>query len=353
MRSDRSELLAYNGETHRFTTIFHAQGNESFDISPLAPNGKTVVFSYQDPNETGMLSIMLLSHDGAINTRQSPLPTAMNNYLWTSVDGTNSNYLQGVLYKTGDSSEGVWETWLLDPYQLKWRSLRDMNKNINEAEKTGFSISPDLTRVLFINKDYQLVLYDLIQNKTLWKYSDYDGISPRLTSPNLSNAIWSQNSEMLALPVTKDKGKTPGIIVLSKDGRIINASYFGDYQQGLNWSKDNQLLSFYENRSLTIDRSTGRVKPIIRMMGLKDGSLRDLCSLNELIEPSQGIATNRIIWSPNQEFLAYSSWSNNEIMQDGIILQKLNDPQIRIIELNMDTMILLGWSQNHWEKARP
>lgn len=352
MRSDRSELLAFNGETHELISIFRIPGDGFYDLSPLSQDGRTVVISHQDSSELETLSITLLSNRGTAENKKLHLPAGKQNktYLWFSVDWANSNYLQGILSEKGNTGAELWESWLLNPYQLEWKSLSNIMNNLDLAEETGFSISPDMSQVLYINEQYQLILYDLIHNKTLWEYSDYDGIFPRLTSPNLSDAVWSTNGEMLALPITRDKGRTPGILIFDKSGKIINSIYFGDYQFGFNWSKDGQLISFYENRSTSID-GIGKLRPVIRIIDMKDGLIRDLCSLNEQVEPSQGISNNRIVWSPDQQFLAYSSWGSSENMKDGIILQKLSDPQVRIIEVDTNTMILLGWSAYHWTSA--
>jgi hypothetical protein len=350
-KRDGSEILAFNGSTHELTSIFRVPSKGAHDVSPLSQDGKTLVIFHQDPSEMEALSIDILLNSGTVENRKILLPVVEQNqdklYTWSSVDWINGKYLQGVLSEKGSTGDELWESWLLNPYQLDWKSLPSLNNNLDQMEESGFSISPDLTRVLYVNTQYQLVLYDLVQNRALWNYSDYDGISPRMTSPDLSDAAWSPSGEMLALPITRTDGMTPGIVVLGKDAGIINSFYFGDFQFGLNWSKDGQLLSFYENRSTTID-SAGNLRPIVRIIGMKDGLLRDICSLKENTEPSQGISNNRVVWSPDQQFLAYTLWSSDVNTQDGIVLQKLSDPLIRIIQLDTDTMVLLGWSKEHW-----
>lgn len=357
MKSDRSEILAFNGETHEFTSIYRTPIDSSYDISPLSPDGKTLVISFQKPSEMGALSITILSNRGAVENKKIPLPVWEQNQdrtnSWFSVDWANNNYLQGVLYDKERIEDELWEPWLLNPYQLEWKSLSSINNFIGQVERSGFSIAPDLTKVLYINKQYQLILYDLIRNKILWEYSDYDGVSPNLTSPNLSDAVWSTEGNLLALPITRNEARTPGILIIDRNGSIVNSIYFGDYQFGLSWSGDGQLLAFYEDRSVTNGARIESVQPVVRIMDMKDGLLRDLCLLNEQTTPSQGISNNRIIWSPDQQYLAYSSWNSDKTVQDGIILQKLSEPQVQIIPLDTDTMTLLGWSKEHWEKARP
>jgi hypothetical protein len=358
MRSDGSELLAFNGETHEWTSVLHMPSGGDYAVSPLSRDGKTLVISYKEPSELETLSIMLLSYRGSIEYKKANLPSLEANrnkaHSWFPVHWINSDYLQGVLSEEVIPGERLWESWLLNPYQSEWKSLPRINNNLDQAEGSGFSISPDLTRVLYVNNEYHLILYDLNQNKVLWEYSDYDGVIPQLTSPTLSNAIWSKNGALLALPVA-DKDREPGILILDNNGKIINSISFGNYQHGFSWAEDGQLVAFYEDRCSTID-CMDRVRPVIRIIDMRDGLLRDLCSLGEDIVPTQGTYSGRLIWSPDQQFLTYTTmithWEPpSEALNYGIILQKLNDPQIRIIHIEKHAMILVGWSKYHWTSA--
>jgi hypothetical protein len=347
-RSDGSEILALSGETHEFTSVLHMPIDKFYDVSPLSWDGKTLVLSYREPDDVETLSIILLSNLGSFDLKKVALPNLWKNrdnmVSWIPSDWVNDRYLQGRLYEEGSAGDELWETLLLDPYELRWTTMSNINSTVNQAQGSGFSISPDLTRVLHVDDEYHLILYDLIQNEILWKHDDYDGVVPRFRSPILGDATWSSDGEILALPITSEN-RTPALLLLSKDGRIIHSFNFDNYQYGYSWSKNNQFLSFYEDRCISNDCMDSA--PIIRAMDIKGGSLKDLCLLPDVTVPIGGIANNRIAWSPDQQFLAYTYWSGST-SQDGIILQKVKDPQIRMIEIDNDTMILLGWSEYHW-----
>lgn len=353
LKRDRSWILAWNGETHEFSTVLSIPSDGSYDVSPLSRDGQTLVISHRDPSNAEYLSVTLVSSSGIIESKKVPLPNLKSNRTvnisWYSVDWVNEDYLQGVLYEEGRTGDELWESWLLNPYQLEWKPLSGFVNDLNQANKSGFLVSPDLTRVLYVNNQYQLILYDLSQNKILWKNDNYDGVIPGLTSPNLSDAIWSKDGEFLALPTTNESNGSV-VLVLSRDGKIINSANFSNHLHGLSWSKDRQALAFYEDRCVTAD-CIDKASPVIQLISMKDSSLRDVCTLPENTLPVGGIINNRIVWSPNQQFLAYSFW-NGKTMQNGIVFQKLNDPDVRILQINNDDLILLGWSEYHWTSAK-
>jgi protease II len=84
-------------------------------------------------------------------------------------------------------------------------------------------------------------------------------------------------------------------------------------------------------------------------MDVENGVVRDLCMLGENIEP-----WGRIIWSPDQQFLAYTVQDRNAKREE-LIIQKLNDPQLQMVHLydEAQNYEFLGWSKEHWDKADP
>lgn len=314
-----------------------------------------LVLSHQDPSNMQTLIITLLSSGGFVESKKVSLPTLGQNRkkttLWSSISWINGNYLQGALYEKRHTGDELWDTWLLNPYQLDWKSLENLADGLNRAEASGFSISPDMTRVLYVNEQYQLVLHDLIQNRSLWEYSDYDGINPVITSPTLADAIWSEDGTMLALPISRDSGgeNWPGVLILDQYGKIVHLMDFGMRQFGLSWSNDKQYVSFYGNQYVGLDLQSD-MQPIIRVMDINDGLVRDLCRLGEGIEP-----VSNIFWSPDQKFLTYYL-QNIKADQDKFIIQKLSDPRLRALQLYDDNHELIyfqfvGWSKYHWTSA--
>jgi len=73
-------------------------------------------------------------------------------------------------------------------------------------------ISPDLTRVLYVNKNFEIVLYDLEQNKELWK-------APAGKWGHFqSSAQWTRDSQWAAFLTATDKRD---IQVVSRDGDVV------------------------------------------------------------------------------------------------------------------------------------
>ncbi|MBE7436028.1 MAG: hypothetical protein HS100_19080 [Anaerolineales bacterium] len=351
VKSDDSEILAFNGETHEFNSVFHMPNDELYHVSPLSKDGKTLVIFHQDPAALENLSITFISNRGAIENKNVRVPTLEQSrdkiIAWFPISWVNSNYLQGVLYEKGNSGDELWETWLLNPYELEWKSLSSISNGINQAQHSGFSISPDMTRVLYINNQYHLVLYDLTQSKDIWEYSNYDGINPVMTSPVLADAIWSEDGKMLALPISTGVPENrEGILVIDQNGKTLRLMDFGMRQFGLSWSNDKNFISFYGNQRTGLTPASD-MQSVIRVMDANSGLSRDLCILSENTEPRGGI-----IWSPDQQFLVYAL-QNNNAKRDEFIIQKLNDPQLQIIPFDKDwpNFDFLGWSTEPWDKA--
>jgi hypothetical protein len=313
VKRDKSEILAFNGKTHQLTSILRLPEYGTADVSPLSPDGKTLIVSYQNPSDMRNLSVIVLSPEGIIESSKIPIPPLGDNreriIQWATVGWVNSDLLQGVLFEKGMMGDELSQNQFFNPYKLEWGSLNVMVQDLDLDPVGGFLFSPDLTRVLYVNSDYHLALYDFSQKTNIWEYDDYDGISPNEQSPMLEDAIWSPDGNMLAIPLTNEDS-VPIALILDKDGEIVNSIYFDNYQHGFSWSKDGNLLAFYE------DRAT----PVIRVISIRDGLLKDLCSLAEDILPTQSIRGFRIIWSPNQEFLVYSA-ANHETGRGGFFLQ--------------------------------
>lgn len=352
MKRDTSEILAFNGETHELASIYRPQSDGFYDIS-LSQDGKKLIIFYQKPSDRKTLFIIILSNRGIVETKNIPLPIGEQIQgkasAWLSGGWVNNNYLQGILYDRENPEDKLWEPWLLNLEQLEWKSLSSINNTLDPVENSGFSISPDLTRVLYVNKQYQLVLYDLIQNEAIWTYSGYDGLNPFVHSPGLADATWSEDGKMLATTISNNANQNqPGILILDQSGRILHLIDFGTGQFGLSWSNNKKFLSFWGNQSTGLTTASGS-RSVIRVMDMEYGLVRDLCMLSENLVPWRGV-----FWSPDQQFLAYTVQDINT-KRDELIIQKLNDPQLRILHLydvsqNFD---FLGWSKEHWDKAEP
>ena len=352
-KKDTSEIVAFNGETHELSSIYKPKSNGFYDVS-LSQDGKQPIIFHQEPSDGKTLFIIILSNRGTVEAKNIALPILEQIQgkanAWFSVDWVNNNYLQGVLFdKENFEDNFLREPWLLNLEELEWKSLSSINGTLDFDENSGFSISPDLTRVLYVDKQHQLVLYDLIQNQALWVYSDYDGLRPYVYSPDLADATWSDDGKMLATNISNYANQNQAsILILDQSGKILNLMDFGTGQSGLSWSNNKKFLSFWGNQRTGLTTASGS-RSIIRIMDIENGLVRDLCMLNENIEP-----WGRIFWSPDQQFLAYTAQDRNAKREE-LIIQKLNDPQLQIVHLydEAQNYEFLGWSKEHWNKAKP
>ncbi|MFN8400090.1 MAG: hypothetical protein U0X74_08745 [Anaerolineales bacterium] len=345
LRSDHSEILALNGETHKLTSVFKMPNHDFYGVSPLSYKGETLVLSYQKPLDKESLLITVLSNRGIVETKSIHFPvwgqSQKKPNSWTPVDWVNNDYLLGMLYDKENHEDNVWEPWLLNVERLEWKSLSSINNTLDSVKNSSFSISPDLTKVLYLNKQYQLVLYDLIQNKAVWTYNDYD-------SPIFLGATWSEDGKMVTtvIPNTANEGQQ-GILVLDQNGKILLLMNFREMPLSLSLSNDEKFLSFWGYHRIGQTTSSG-LRPVIRMLDMNTGLSRDLCMLSE---NAHSIET--MFWSPDQQFLAFNFQNSN--VRNEVIIQKLNDPQLRVWRLDDETPYFdfLGWSKEHWNKAEP
>jgi dipeptidyl aminopeptidase/acylaminoacyl peptidase len=351
-KKDTSEIVAFNGETHELASIYTPPSDAFYNTS-LSPDSKKLIIFYQEPSDRKTLFIVILSNLGTIETKNIALPISeqieSKANTWLSGGWVNNNYIEGILYDRDNHEDNLWESWLLNLEQLEWKSLSSVYSNLHPAENSGFSISPDLTKVLYVNREYQLVLYDLVQNKTLWTYSDYDGIHPFVNSPRLADATWSEDGKLLATTISNNANQNqPSILILDQSGKTLHLMDFGTGQLGLSWSNNKNFLSFWGNQSTGLSISSGS-SSVIRVMDIENGLARDLCMLGENIVP-----WGSIIWSPDQQFLAYTVQDGNAKREE-LIIQKLNDPQLQIIPLYDESQNyqFLGWSKEHWNKTEP
>jgi dipeptidyl aminopeptidase/acylaminoacyl peptidase len=351
-KKDTSEIVAFNGETHELASIYTPPSDAFYNTS-LSPDSKKLIIFYQEPSDRKTLFIVILSNLGTIETKNIALPISEQIQgkanTWLSGGWVSNNYLQGILYDKENHENNLQESWLLILEQLEWKSLSSIHSSLDPDENSGFSISPDLTRILYVDKRHQLVLYDLIQNQAVWTYSDYDGLSPYVYSPGLADATWSENGKLLATTISNHANQNqPGILILDQSGKILHLMDFGKGQLGLSWSNNQKFLSFWGNQStgLTIG---GDSRSVIRVVDMEYGLVRDLCMLGENIEPF-----GDIVWSPDQQFLAYTVQDRNAKREE-LIIQKLNDSQLQIIPLYDESQNyqFLGWSKEHWDKAEP
>src|SRR5574340_867247 len=358
------EIVALNGKTHQITPIFQFPENSTHRNAVLSKDGKPFLIYYHEGEENGKEEMFLLTYEGKVTTIEFSLPQDIppgySSPRWSTTKWINDEYVQGMLFDEDMIDDIVWEVRLYNPYQGDWKSLSDFSAKIKQNKfSSGFTISPDLTRALYVNDEFELVFFDLENEKELWKYSEWDGVFPNGETSTLAGAIWSNDGEHLAVEITTKCDNsaneyTPAILVMSKDGKIENSIMFGNYQHGLEWSADDSRLWFYEDRCTTDPTASDcDTRIVIRSIDMKNGLLSDNFELN-LDKPPQGnIDISRWNISPDGRFQVLSLYNSRNIdalepNRDEIILFNISDPQLwqMSIDHNSD---LFGWSGVHWE----
>lgn len=356
------EIVALNGKTHQLTPIFQFPENSTHRNAVLSKDGKTLLIYYHEGEENGKEEMFLLTYEGKVTAIEFSLPQdippGFSSPSWRPTKWVNGEYVQGYLFDKEMMDDSDWEVRLYNPYEGDWKSLSDFSAKIKQNKfSSGFSISPDLTRALYVNEEFELVFFDLENENELWKYSEWDGVFPNGETSTLVGAVWSNDGEHLALELTTIE-HIPFILILNRNGKVDHSITFGTYQHSLQWSADDSHLWFYENRCTT--DPTARdcdTRIVIRSIDMKNGLLSDNFELN-LDKPPQG--NNDISrWniSPDGRFQVLSLYNSRNIdalepNRDEIILFNISDPRLWQIKIDHNSD-LFGWSGVHWEKWHP
>lgn len=342
---DDTKIYALDGETHKVSTVFdNVSISEPVQMSPLSPNGRWIVISQPQLTTQKKVLFQLLSNQVATEVKTALVNTIDHQVTrWYQESWVNDTLIQGFLDPGEDG-----KITLLDPFKENWVIPLEVFHIQNSAPGTGISVSPDQSRILYINNQYHLVLYDVIREQPLWNYEDYDSINPSAFSNDLRGAVWSNDGMMLALPIGSKNNDRAGILIMNKAGEKISYSATGFRPFGLSWSKQQDFIAFYENHcteSNCLDISI----PVIRLYRVNDGLIQDLCILPNNIVPSGNISSERILWSPNEQFVAYGHW-NSSSNENGITIQKLDDGIVRFFKIEKKDLIFLGWSEFEWSR---
>lgn len=341
--STRSLIIGYDGETQEFTTLMDLTGFEDYHITSLSQNGRWLLVSQYQPSDPRTMELFALYHTGQIEHKQFPLPESddqtLRYYQWV-----NGQALWGRIDLDESANYGIFE-----PLIPQWQPL-DFS-SLDFQDDTGITLSPDLSRILYINSQWSLVLQDLPGNQSLWEDSDYEAITPVYSSPVLYPAIWSVDGSLLAVPASHslDQEMEFEILVLDQFGNSVSSARLDDRPDGLNFSHNQKYLAFYG------ERKTSEHLPVIRLMEIASGEITDLCNLGSGTDPVMKVQTKTIHWSFDDAYIAYNYGDappakNNE-NKNGIIIQKLDQEQIWLIPSGERNFNLLGWSPYRWTSS--
>jgi hypothetical protein len=339
----QSKIIGYDGESQVFTTLMDLTGFEDYHITSLSPEGNMLLVSQGKSSDPHTMELYILFNTGQLEYKQfsllTPYEQKLRYYQWV-----NNSALWGRINLDESAIYGVFEPLVPQWQPLDFGSL-DFQKN------TGISLSPDLSRVLYINSQWNLVLSDLTGIQPLWEFPEYEAITPVYSSPTLYSAIWAFDGSLLAIPIShsKDQEIEFEIVVLDKSGNITSAARLDDRPDGLIFSNNQEYLAFYEERKAA-DHS-----PVIRLMEVASGKITDLCTLGPGTDPVMKVQTKTILWSSDDSYIAYNYGdappAKNQNNRNGIIIQRLDHEEIWLIPSGNRNYYLLGWSPNRWSSA--
>lgn len=139
-----------------------------------------------------------------------------------------------------------------------------------------------------------------------------------------------------------------GILILDKNGNLLNSSFLNNRPFGLNFSHSKKYISFYENHF--DQKMSGDGVPVVRLLDAETDKVVDLCILDVGTEPVHNIKAGTILWSIDDAFVAYNygNLPPKRNIKNGLVIQELDDGQIRLIPSGEHNFILLGWSPYPW-----
>lgn len=345
----QSYVSSYDGKTHDYITLLDLTGFKNYSISSISPGGKWLLVSQQKKTAPNTAELLLLFRTGRIE-RKSLLVPESDDHILRYFHWLNEQSFLGWTLLNGFYNYGIFE-----PLIPQWHPLELDGLTFYEGASSGISLSPDLSRILYVNREMSLILYDLKSGKTLLGNYDYDGINPVLLTPELQPSIWSSDGSMLAIPTSRknDNQEENGIIVVDKSGKVIRSVYFENRPFGLSFSHNGKYLAFFEERLVSQAVNANRI-PVIRMLEIASGRVFDMCVLGSGTDPTYNVETQTILWSPDDKYIAYNYGkvppSQNFENRNGIIIQKLDEEEIWLIPSGERNYILLGWSPYQWKK---
>lgn len=339
----QSHIIGYDGETQEFITLLDLT-DEEYYISSVSPDGRWLLISRSKPSDPHLMELYAVFHNGQITHKEFNLPEsddqALRYYNWIS-----SQSFWGRVKIHERAVYGVFE-----PLIPSWREI-DF-KSLDFQNDTGIALSPDLSRVLYVNSEWDLVLYDIQDNKTLWKNTEYEAVTPVYSSPVLYPAIWSTEGNLLAVPTSSSSKHELnfGILVLDQTGHLISSAFLDNRPDGLSFSHNQKYLAFFE------ERKTAEYLPVIRLMDITSEEITDLCMLGPGTDPVMRLLTKRIYWSPDDAYVAYNYGDVPPAVKsenkNGLIVQKLDQGQIWLLPSEGSNFTLLGWSPYRWTPSQ-
>lgn len=159
-----------------------------------------------------------------------------------SIRWVNENIIliDATFSETATSSFHLHQYRLYDIVDFVWRD--DLTQELPQRQLYQWlDISPDLKSVLYVDKQYDLVLWDLEEHKKVWS----DHVSSSIDQSPLVS-VWSPDSQYIALVFgnfTKIISRDGDIVQTILDPIFQNADETYLYNRSLSWSPNSNLLA--------------------------------------------------------------------------------------------------------------
>jgi WD40 repeat protein len=305
----------------------------------FSPNGEWLAYELDSP------TIGLLSSKGEeivktidIKGFYSQLPEGSELCGWnTNPEWINNDLIDLSLCYRESAPQVIMKNYdlfaVLDPFSGTWRE--DFLSDLPERLEFSHAVfSPDMDRVLYVNKDHTLVLWNLVKQSSIHIKQPFDFKTLYYADDPL--LVWSPNSNLAAIAAPEDELQLipdtwqRGVYLLGREGgkgqKITNflAEFDSFTSYGLRWSPDSRYLAFsVAHTNGEEDRQT------LYVYDLEAGNYIFQCDL-DLADPI------RFYWSPDNQFIAYTYYYASPL-----VVISLNTGETYIVT---DRAIIGGWS---------
>jgi len=140
----------------------------------FSPNGEWFAYATGIPSKGEVASIHLFSASGQKQTQALPalvLPqegTGAGTWAWAH--WISDKYVVARIYRQDNPRDLVFA--VLDPFAGQW--LHNLPSELPDPDIwTAFAVSPDLTRVVYAGAGNMLILWDLTNQRELWRLNDF------------------------------------------------------------------------------------------------------------------------------------------------------------------------------------
>jgi len=343
---DRANLFSFGGMPPKLKPVYRPDSRTN--LFSFSKDGKWLLAYSNEPesvtSSNDRYSIQLISKDGSIQDKVIDL-SRMTEFIHDSGSETFfplvwqfewvDPHIVKILVGYGETRP-IW--YIFGYYDILQDTWWDDNlQYVPDREAYEWTdLSPDLTRLLYINSNHEIVLWDLPKQHEIWR-SNPDGFQPapkaRWTSDSQKVAFWSVD-------------KLDEIQLINRDGdgytSVRKPKYPSESQNlsigsfGFRWSPDNRLIAIW---GIIRDDQNSLQTPMLYVYDLQNESYIFRCQVGE--------STDRVyiwnfFWSPDGSMLI------PEHVYEGFETTPFRLYDIRnkaVYQYGQETFSAIGWVQ--------